>query len=156
MAVVYWLHLEDETDIFSQGYVGVTEKMAARLRSHKHHFKSIWHKVIIETIVDASKDYCFLIESKLRPTSKIGWNKGSGGKFRKMIGEQNPNYEKFGEDAPNFIGWYITPFGKFARAEDAAKKIGVDSTTIQRRCRGRFVGKRYLPPHHGYAFEQKV
>ena len=156
MAVLYWVRLHDHTDIFTQGYVGVTPNFAKRMREHKIKFKELWDKIVMETIIVAESAYCYSIEKKLRPLKNIGWNKAIGG-FRNntMNGKENPNYGKFGEQAPHFIGWYITPKGKFARAEDAAKEYNCNISTIQRRCCGRTIGNRKLPPQNGYAFMQK-
>ena len=157
MAVLYWLHMPNETDVLTQGYVGVASNLKKRLRSHKHKFKDLWGHIVVKQLLVSTKEYCLAIEEKLRPSRKIGWNKSSGGKNNnRMCGEANPNKNKFGKDAPNFIGWYITPFGKFERPEDAAKLHKCALTTIARRCKGRNVNGRYLPPKEGYAFEQKV
>ena len=157
MAVVYWLRLAKHTDVFSQGYVGVTSCIKKRLRSHKHRFKEIWNKIVVEQLVISTEDYCFSIEQKLRPSRMIGWNKSIGGdKNNQMVGTENPNSGKFGVEAPNFVGWYITPLGKFARPEDAAKLHNCALSTIARRCKGRSVNNKFLSPQKGYAFEQKV
>jgi hypothetical protein len=156
MSTLYWLRLAEHTDVFTQGYVGVAQDLQKRLRSHKHRFKSIWDSVIATPLVVASDDYCFDLEKKLRPVRRIGWNKSPGGyRNNAMHGKANPNFGKIGEDAPNFIGWYITPLGRFARPKDAAKMHGCFSTTIIRRCRGRISNGKKLPPMSGYAFEQK-
>jgi hypothetical protein len=75
---------------------------------------------------------------------------------RKRNNIEHPELRKFGEKAPNFKGWYITPLGKFDRPEDAAKAHGCDKTTISRRCKGRFANGKNLMPQAGYAFKQKV
>jgi hypothetical protein len=156
MATLYWLRLPEHIDMFAQGYVGVATDMAKRLRSHKHKFKDLWQQIIVQPLVISTQNYCFALEEKLRPMRNIGWNKSIGGKSNNvMLAEQNPNYGKFGEEAPNFIGWYITPLGKFSRPEDAAKLHLCDKTTIIRRCRGREVNGKFLSPRQGYAFEQK-
>lgn len=157
MAVLYWLRLPEHTDMWSQGYVGVTAHIENRIRSHKHRFKAMWDKIVFQKLVMADKNYCYDLEKKLRPASNIGWNKSEGGyRNHKMVGQNNPNYGKFGEQAPHFIGWYITPLGKFARPEDAALQHKCDLSTIARRCKGRYVNGKYLQPKKGYAFEQKV
>lgn len=95
MACVYWIHRPEHTDIFSEGYVGVTSKTAAeRYKVHvdtsnsKTSKKSIVHKaiksigkdnLIVETILIAEEWYCYEVENKLRPKEKIGWNVAIGG-----------------------------------------------------------------------------
>lgn len=157
MAVLYWLKFPEHSDIFTQGYVGVTPNLEKRRREHKHKFKSIWDKIVLQTILVAESAYCYAIEQKLRPLRNIGWNKAPGG-FRNnpMFGADNPNFNKKGDEAPNFKGWYVTPKGNFARAEDAAKVFDCATSTIQRRCCGRTIGKKKLPPQNGYAFKRKV
>lgn len=95
MAEVYWIRKLEHTDIFSQGYVGVTSKTseerykqhlkAARVKSTK---KSIIHKVInsigqdnlvVETVCICSEEYAYELEFKLRPSERIGWNQNAGG-----------------------------------------------------------------------------
>ena len=34
MAVVYWIHLPEHTDMFSEGYIGVTENIKRRYYEH--------------------------------------------------------------------------------------------------------------------------
>lgn len=91
MAVVYWIHLEEHTDIFSQGYVGVTSVgVEKRFSQHKSTSKTgkfpislalrkYGNKIIVSTVLVAETAYCYLIEEKLRPTPRIGWNCASGG-----------------------------------------------------------------------------
>jgi hypothetical protein len=157
MSTLYWLRLPEHTDMFTEGYIGVAADMKNRLRSHKHRLKNIWDKIIVQQLVVSTKEYCFELEKQLRPSRKIGWNKSCGGyRNNQMNGVENPNFGKLGQDASNFVGWYITPLGKFDRPEDAAKVYGCYKTTIIRRCRGREVNGKFLSPHLGYAFEQKV
>lgn len=156
MATLYWLHRQDELNMFESGYIGVTENLAARMRSHKHKFKKIWEQLKLTVLVIGSSEYLFDLEKQLRPQKGIGLNLARGGfKNNQMIGEENPNWGKKGRLAPHFQGWYITPLGRFESPEEAAKSHGVDKTTIYRRCRGRIVNGVKLQPHAGYAFERK-
>lgn len=95
MAEVYWIRKQDHTDIFTQGYVGVTSKTSQeRFKVHidtanaKKSKKSVVHKaikaigaenLICETVIIAEEDYCYEIENKLRPEKSIGWNVAIGG-----------------------------------------------------------------------------
>lgn len=95
MAEVYWIHLPEHTDMFTQGYIGVTSKTAEeRFKSHinaanlnkKKHLKISYaikkygaENLIVETLVICSDDYALDLELKLRPTSNIGWNLAPGG-----------------------------------------------------------------------------
>jgi len=89
MSSVYWIHHADHTDIFSQGYVGVSKEVERRWNYHKSygentHLKNAinkytWDGLIKEVVLEAKMDYCLDIEAKLRPSDKIGWNIVKGG-----------------------------------------------------------------------------
>lgn len=91
MAVVYWIHLEEHTDIFSQGYVGVTSVgVEKRFSQHKSTSKTgklpislalrkYGNRVVISTVLIADTEYCYFVEEMLRPSTRIGWNCASGG-----------------------------------------------------------------------------
>jgi hypothetical protein len=155
-STVYWLHLPEHTDIFNDGYVGVTPNLKKRIKEHKFKFKDLWHKIIVKQIVIADNNYCYEIEKKLRPQRNVGWNKAIGGyRNNSMIGKENPNYQQYGKDSPNFKGLYITPIGKFETSEEAGKAFNLNPMTIVRKCKGRIVNGRFLQPQSGWAFEQK-
>ena len=88
-AVVYWIHLPEHTDMFTQGYIGVSKNTKKRWASHKyssenpHLLRAIkkygWDNLIKEVLLMADKAYCLLMETKLRPSDKIGWNIVKGG-----------------------------------------------------------------------------
>jgi hypothetical protein len=153
---VYWLHKPNQNDIFKDGYVGVTPNFAKRLREHKHKFKAIWDNLIVEKIVVSTKEYCYDLEKQLRPLKNIGLNKAIGGyRNNTMLGKENPNFEQYGENAPNFQGWYITPKGKFATSKEAAKSHGLEQSAIIRKCKGRQTINKFYPPKDGWSFEMK-
>ena len=90
---VYWLHLSDHTNIFTQGYIGVTKEIYKRLYEHKRLIKNNKHEnkhlssafkkydkeIIEDVLVIGSEEYCYDIEKKLRPNVKTGWNIAEGG-----------------------------------------------------------------------------
>ena len=86
---VYWIHHPEHTDMFTQGYIGVSKDLKRRLRAHRAspsnlHMKNAitkygWDNLIKESVVVASKAYCLDVEIKLRPTDGIGWNAVLGG-----------------------------------------------------------------------------
>lgn len=93
MAEIYWIHLPEHTDMFSEGYIGVT-KYTAKKRFAQHRERSCssdnqnickairkygHENLIVETLVIADMAYCLEVESKLRPTIYIGWNIAMGG-----------------------------------------------------------------------------
>ena len=86
---IYWIHHPDHTDMFTQGYIGVSVDPNRRLHEHRYksqntHLKYAinkygWNTLIKKTVLIGSKDYCLNIEKKLRPIDDIGWNIVAGG-----------------------------------------------------------------------------
>lgn len=86
---VYWIHKEEHTDMFCEGYVGVSCDVERRLQEHLNysqnpHLKRAiekygWDNLVKTVLVIAEKDYCLSVERKLRPEDKIGWNIVAGG-----------------------------------------------------------------------------
>ena len=86
---VYWIHHPDHTDMFSQGYIGVSKNAERRWEEHlkkseNRHFRFAinkygWENLVKEQILIAEEDYCLDIERKLRPAVDIGWNIAIGG-----------------------------------------------------------------------------
>ena len=86
---VYWIHHPDHTDMFSQGYIGVSVNARKRWADHRRyqenqHFSNAvklygWDFLIKKQILIAEEDYCLDIERKLRPERNIGWNIAIGG-----------------------------------------------------------------------------
>lgn len=101
IAVVYWLHLKDDTDVFTQGYVGVTTRLIeVRFKEHCSRYNNSYNsynplhlafdKYGIENIVktrlcvcDARKAY--ELEQMLRPFEYMGWNTVQGGKLSPKV-----------------------------------------------------------------------
>lgn len=92
MAFVYWIHKPGDADILTSGYVGVTVKtVEERYQGHKYSANSgsqfLIHKamrkhddLVVDTVLEGPEDYCYLIESKLRPTEYVGYNIACGGR----------------------------------------------------------------------------
>lgn len=86
---VYWIRAAEHTDMFSQGYIGVSKNSARRFEEHskskenRHLFFAIkkhgWNTLIKTDILIADIKYCLDIEAKLRPIENIGWNCAAGG-----------------------------------------------------------------------------
>jgi predicted GIY-YIG superfamily endonuclease len=89
--IVYWVREKQHTDIYTEGYVGITKKpLEERIREHKKNKNSsivagklrsdiepIWSVVHeVETLEEA-----LLLEEKYRPTQNIGWNLQKGGEL---------------------------------------------------------------------------
>ena len=89
MVSVYWIRHQDHTDIFSQGYVGISSKPKLRWNHHfsqptNSHMKNAinkygWDNLVKQVVLIADKGYCLDIEKKLRPVDFIGWNQTAGG-----------------------------------------------------------------------------
>jgi len=92
---VYWIRLPKHTDMFTQGYIGVSKNVKTRWKSgHQWQVKNNkhpnirltnainehgWDNLVKEVILIADSDYCHNIEQKLRPSEEIGWNLAIGG-----------------------------------------------------------------------------
>lgn len=87
--IVYWIREDYHTDIYTQGYVGITRgSLEERVRSHKknkhtsivacklRNNKNVVYSVVdeVETLEEALK-----LEAVYRPTQNIGWNLQRGG-----------------------------------------------------------------------------
>jgi len=89
MISVYWIRHQEHTDIFSQGYVGISNNVKRRMINHFNqptnmHMKNAvnkygWDNLVKQIVLIADKDYCLDIEKKLRPVDFIGWNQTVGG-----------------------------------------------------------------------------
>jgi hypothetical protein len=103
VAVVYWLHLKDDTDVFTQGYVGVTTRLIdVRFREHCSKFKSSYnpynplHLAFAQHGIDAivrtrlcvcNVKQAYEIERLFRPFEYMGWNTVEGGKMSPQVKE---------------------------------------------------------------------
>lgn len=93
IAELYWIHLKEHSDMFSQGYIGVTtlgtkerfthHKRQSTKKSSKTVITSAIRKYGDELIVDCicigEESYIYDLENKLRPVKAIGWNLAVGG-----------------------------------------------------------------------------
>jgi hypothetical protein len=88
-SVVYWIRHEDHTDMFTQGYIGVSSQVEKRWEYHKKHGENAhlrnainlygWDKLVKQVLLISDLAYCLMIEAKLRSEDKIGWNVVKGG-----------------------------------------------------------------------------
>lgn len=90
---VYWIHLEEHTDMYSQGYIGVSNDPAHRLKQHRHNikrsnydnphlaraFEKYADRLIQSVVFSGSKTECYEQEEVLRHKKNIGWNVNKGG-----------------------------------------------------------------------------
>ena len=100
-AVVYWLHLKEHTDVYTQGYVGVTTRLIeVRFKEHCTKFNSSYNSYSplhlafaqygLENIVRTrlcvcSESQAYYVEKLFRPFEYMGWNTTEGGKLPKSI-----------------------------------------------------------------------
>lgn len=112
MAFLYWIRHKDHTNIFLEGYVGVTNTtVKARFSSHMVevnkqgysksrcivHNAIIKHgieNIVVETIVEAPIEYVYELEFKLRSEPYIGWNMAIGGESNGMLGRKQTTKQK--------------------------------------------------------------
>lgn len=96
-AVLYWLHLKEHTDVFTQGYVGVTTRLIdIRFKEHCSRFHNSYNpynplhiafaQYGIENIIKTRLCVCpasqvYQLEEVFRPFEYMGWNTAEGGKF---------------------------------------------------------------------------
>ena len=76
MAYVYWIYDTTCSTVGVSGYVGVTNHLLNRYKSHKRRFGD---HVSVAQLYEGSRIECFEIERGLRPKSGIGWNQAIGG-----------------------------------------------------------------------------
>ena len=124
---VYWIHHPDHTDMFSQGYIGVSNDISRRWESHKNrtqngHLKNAiksygWDNLVKKVILIADRWYCLMIETRLRPTNNIGWNHAFGGGCPP---DATGNKHRLGMSPPN----KGVPWSDEVKARISAKKMG--------------------------------
>lgn len=101
VAAVYWLHLKNDTDVFTQGYVGVTTRLIdIRFKEHCKKFNSSYnpynplHLAFAQYGIDAivrtrlcvcDESQAYYIEKLFRPFEYMGWNTAEGGKLPNSI-----------------------------------------------------------------------
>lgn len=91
MAFVYWIHKPEHTDLFSQGYVGITSStVGGRWAEHSYEARKgtstpLYNSIrkngnlIVDTVLEGSLEYCLGIERSLRPLPNTGYNIAVGG-----------------------------------------------------------------------------
>lgn len=114
---VYWIHHKNHSDVFSQGYVGISKNPKDRWNRHwkyngnEHLTRAIkkygWDNLIKEIILIGKKEYCFNVESKLRPTRQIGWNIAEGGANPPKTQPRGANYVSPLKGKSRFTPWNI-------------------------------------------------
>jgi hypothetical protein len=76
--LIYWIHNDSETDIKTQGYVGITKNLKRRIREHLPKINFLEGRTV-DIFLYGEKEYCKEIEYQLRPKKHIGLNIAAGG-----------------------------------------------------------------------------
>ena len=147
---VYWIRKQKHTDLYKQGYIGITHNLNDRMSRHKTGngrprdtpiqraiLKYGWDNLIKEILFVGTLEECSDYELMLRPTRGIGWNIAQGGwQGNRMFGEDNPKYGKLGVNAKP-----ITINGiQFKSLKEAAKHYGCGTNTL-----AHLDGKEFTP-----------
>jgi hypothetical protein len=115
--VVYWIRKTTQTNITTEGYVGITSNFQRRIDYHMNYcynnprLKRAIKKydVVVDLVFEGNEQECKDKEKSLRPQRNIGWNIAEGGgippnatgkkwsqsrreKHLKTITEKNSNY----------------------------------------------------------------
>lgn len=105
---VYWIRSADMSDIFTEGYVGVSYDPRKRLRQHireartetyyrnadfKHLLLSDFESIILDVVFSGKRTDCLQEEARLRPRKYVGWNVKTGG----AVGAGSPHDLKYSE-----------------------------------------------------------
>ena len=113
--IVYWIHKPSHTDIYADGYIGVTRNSARqrwtehlaltrnnRKNNRLYDILKEEDSLLFDVIaVGETREYCEHIEHSLRPTPYIGWNTAPGGKdgYTQVGGKINK--ERWKQKNPN-------------------------------------------------------
>jgi hypothetical protein len=97
IAVLYWLHLKEHTDVFTEGYVGVTSRLIeTRFKEHCRKFYNSYNpynplhlafaqhgieNIVITRLCVCEEKQTYELEKIFRPFEYMGWNTVEGGKF---------------------------------------------------------------------------
>lgn len=85
---LYWIHLKEHTDPFTEGYIGLTSQtVEQRLDDHKHNHKNRhlrnrcrMDNVVVECLYsNLTQHEVRKLEERYRPIENIGWNINKGG-----------------------------------------------------------------------------
>ena len=102
LTCVYWIRKVEHTNIYTEGYVGVSTNVERRWREHITEARANSHpnsflcnvinkhypdNLIFEIVYLSNEDNCYNYEEMLRPETNIGWNLRSGGPVGKMSEE---------------------------------------------------------------------
>lgn len=131
MPSVYWIHHPSHTDLFTQGYIGISANVKNRWEVHKNrtqnaHLRNAikkygWDNLIKKIILIAEESYCLMIEEKLRPQDNLGWNICKGGNkpksgiepWNKGLPMSEETKKKLSQSKKGFVPWIAGKKGIF-------------------------------------------
>ena len=152
---VYWIKAPHHSDMFSEGYIGVSKKAENRWKyGHLWAFKQSrhnnpilvnainkygWDNLVKQVVLVADEQYCYDIENKLRPSEKIGWNINVGGTKPPVTKYRGEDYVSPLKGVSRPTPWRIgvAPANKGKKASDetraklSAKRKGTKQTPEQ-------------------------
>jgi hypothetical protein len=85
---LYWIHLPEHIDPYSEGYVGISSDPEKRIKQHKkgtenRYLKHVFNKygttIVIDILDEGLEENVLLKEEEYRPNKNIGWNIAKGG-----------------------------------------------------------------------------
>jgi len=76
---LYWIHLPEHTNPFTEGYVGVTSRTIEKRLQEHHRERDLPDGCVITQITTGDKSFILEMENTFRPEPDIGWNRRSGG-----------------------------------------------------------------------------
>ena len=76
--LIYWIHGDQETNIETQGYVGITKDLTRRHKEHRRKHNFLFNRTV-DVFLYGDKFYCKQVEKSLRPKRNIGLNIAEGG-----------------------------------------------------------------------------
>lgn len=138
---VYWIRAPHHSDMFSEGYIGVSVNAYKRwnyghfwAQKNQRHDNTVmaraiekygWDNLIKEIVLVADERYCYDIESKLRSEENVGWNLCIGGTKPPKSKSRGENYvsplKGKKRETPWLFGVIAHNRGKKASEETKAK-----------------------------------
>jgi hypothetical protein len=125
---LYWIRHKDHTDMFSEGYIGVSKNIESRWLRHSRysdnqHLKAAikkygWDNLVKEVILIGEESYCYDLEVKIRPNKQIGWNIAEGGAKPPVSQYRGDNYISPLKGIPRPTPWNV---GRIKTAEERKK-----------------------------------
>ena len=76
--LIYWIHSDQEVNIETQGYVGITKDLDRRLKEHAKKPNFLDNRKV-DIFIYGDQLYCRQIEKSLRPSRHVGLNIAEGG-----------------------------------------------------------------------------